>query len=267
MAARSKRFYRVRVAILSFVLFVVVLYAIRDFRRRGARNEWQRPVEVAIVLVHVEGTTAAEDAAVQAFRDRASALRDRLSVEARRHGAIAPPFQIKVHGPIDVTSPAPAPASDGLVDLARQAMNLRSWTSEADARAGVDADQFDTRIYVAIRRPVSAAVSFVEGLSEQNGHVGTVSVDLDPSMADFALFVVAHELFHTVGASDKYDAAGHARDPEGLAEPSLSPRYPQRFAEIMARSRPVAPGREEVPDSLDQLAVGDLTAKEIGWTR
>jgi hypothetical protein len=86
-------------------------------------------------------------------------------------------------------------------------------------------------------------------------------------MADFTLFVVAHELLHTLGATDKYEARGRARVPDGLAEPSRSPLYPQRFAEVIARSRPLAPDREVVPETLDALAVGDRTAAEIGWTK
>ena len=61
--------------------------------------------------------------------------------------------------------------------------------------------------------------------------------------------------------------AGLARVPDGLAEPSRTPLYPQRFAEVMARGRPVAAGEEELPKSLDELAVGDATAREIGWIR
>ena len=45
-------------------------------------------------------------------------------------------------------------------------------------------------------------------------------------MADFALFVAAHELFHTLGATDKYDASGAALVPSGLAEPDLNPLVP-----------------------------------------
>ena len=61
-------------------------------------------------------------------------------------------------------------------------------------------------------------------------------------MVDFALFVFAHELMHTLGATDKYDGAGAALIPSGLAEPDAVPRFPQRFVEVMARNRPVAAG-------------------------
>jgi hypothetical protein len=84
-------------------------------------------------------------------------------------------------------------------------------------------------------------------------------------MADFALFVAAHELMHTLGASDKYGAVGRARVPEGLADPSRVPLYPQSAAEVMTRNVALSPSRERPPESLDELAVGRATAREIGW--
>jgi len=54
--------------------------------------------------------------------------------------------------------------------------------------------------------------------------------------------VIAHELLHTFGATDKYDAGSDApRYPEGFAEPQREPRYPQRYAEIMAGRVPLGP--------------------------
>jgi hypothetical protein len=53
--------------------------------------------------------------------------------------------------------------------------------------------------------------------------------------------------------------------PDGLAEPDRSPRFPQRFAEIMARNRPISATEEAIPDKIDDLAVGSATAREIDW--
>ncbi|AKV02576.1 hypothetical protein AKJ09_09239 [Labilithrix luteola] len=118
----------------------------------------------------------------------------------------------------------------------------------------------------AVRRPASEERSFIEGRSEESGRIGVVTAELDTSMADLLLVVTAHELMHTLGASDRYDSTRRTLIPAGLAEPDRMPLYPQRFAEIMARNRVIAPGRETVPESIDQLVVGAQTAAEIGWT-
>ena len=124
----------------------------------------------------------------------------------------------------------------------------------------------DSRIYLVARPGHAHDPNFVEGLSEEGGRVGFVEVDLAATMVDYALFVFAHELFHTLGATDKYDADGVTMIPDGLAEPDLEPRFPQRYVEVMARRRPLAPGKERAPESLRELRVGPLTAREIGWT-
>jgi hypothetical protein len=104
-------------------------------------------------------------------------------------------------------------------------------------------------------------------MSEHGGRVGLALAELDADTVDTALFVAAHELFHTLGANDRYGPDGRALVPFGLAEPSLEPLYPQRYAEIMARNRPLSPTTEARPKSLDELRVGEATAREIGWAR
>jgi hypothetical protein len=225
-------FYRVRVAILLSVLLVVVLYAAKDVWRRRVRKEWRRPLGVALVIVR-EG--AVEAPAISALRHQARALETRLREQLRRYrpGGMTP-FEFTLYGPVDMAGPAPQSTSDDLVDLARHAWNLHRFVSDLDERAGVPASGFDACVYLV--------------------------------SAPLALFVATHELFHTLGATDKYDAAGRLLVPSGLAEPELSPRYPQHYAEIMARNRAVAPGVEEPPANLTELAVGSETAAEIGWT-
>jgi hypothetical protein len=267
-ARRKRRFFLIRVSVLLVVLFVVVLYAVRDYRSRSARNDWSHTVDVAVVLVHVDGTATVDASLIAALQARAAVLEDRLQAEARRHRRDSlRPFKIRVLGPVDVRDRAPSAASSGPVDLAKQAVNLERWLADVDPRASIEPDLWDTRIYVSVRPPASDTRSFVEGQSQEGGRIGVVDVELDASMVDLTLFVVAHELMHTLGASDRYDAAGRTLVPDGLAEPDRVPLYPQRFAEVMGRNRPVSPSSEVVPDSLDELAVGERTAKEIGWRR
>lgn len=77
--------------------------------------------------------------------------------------------------------------------------------------------------------------------------------------------VIAHELLHTLGATDKYDGAGQPLYPVGFADFTVEPRYPQRQAEIMAGRIPLAPGKAEIPKSLAETVIGYATAAEIGW--
>ena len=266
MAKRTKAFW-IRLSILLFILFVVVLWAIRDTWTRRERLAWDHTLDIAVVLVHVAGSEPVDPAAVDAMRARADALATTLAAEQRRYRTGAsPPFRFSVKGPVEVAASPPSPASDSFGDLARQAWDVSKWTDDVDANAGVIASHHDSRIYVVMKKPANDLRTAVEGHSEQGGRRGFVEVELDPTMVDLALIVVAHETFHTLGATDKYDALGRARVPDGLVEPQASPLYPQKRAEIMARNRPVSPNEERIPETLDELGVGPLTAKEIRWS-
>jgi len=259
----SKKWFVVRVTLLAAVLVIVALYAWRDHARRKERTEWKRTLDVALVIVR-EGSVSAE--AIAALQTRTRELETTLSRQfARYRSAPARPFSFVTFGPTDLAEPLPAPPGDGFVAAAKYAWQLRSFTSDVDDRAGVPTRGFDARIYLVVRPPSDRG--FVEGMSEHGGRVGVALAELDESTVDLSLFVAAHELFHTLGANDRYDANGRTLFPEGLAEPEKSPLFPQRYAELMARNRPLDAEREVPPTSLGELWVGAKTAEEVGWTR
>jgi hypothetical protein len=263
-ALRTRTFFRARMTVLLVVLAGVLLYAWKDISGRRARNDWERTLQVGLVIVRLGPV---DDASIGALRDRVRALEDVLAAESARYRGpgSARPIEVVVFGPVDVAEPPPAPAGDGLLDLARYAYAKSRYTARIDEAAGVVARALDSRIYLLARPGNARGTNFVEGVSEEGGRSGFVEVDLEKTMVDFALFVFAHELCHTLGATDKYDESGATMIPEGLAEPDANPRFPQRFVEVMARGRPLGPGRERAPDGLDELRVGPMTAREIGW--
>jgi hypothetical protein len=252
------------VAFLLTVLTGVAVYAAKEFRSRRERVEWNRTLDVAFILVAEDEI---DPAAVDQFRDRAHTLRQRLGDEMQRYKPGAPaPFAFTIFAPVSATSSPPHPDGDGFFALAEQAWSMWRWSSDVDERANVRAKAFDTRIYLVVRKPQSAMRTLVEGQSEQDGRIGTVEVELGPDAIDWALMVAAHELGHTLGATDKYDAQGNTMIPAGLAEPDRVPRIPQRFMELMARARPTLTG-EEPAVKIEELAIGPMTAREIGWSQ
>jgi hypothetical protein len=80
--------------------------------------------------------------------------------------------------------------------------------------------------------------------------------------------VIAHEVMHTLGATDKYDPSSNAPlFPIGYAEPDRVPLLPQPYAEIMAGRRALSRDDFEMPDSLREVIVGPMTAAEIRWSQ
>lgn len=250
---------------LLALLSGVLVYAYRDRAARAERLRFERTLNVAVVLVEA---ARVDPEALSELRERTSALEARLASEFHRYRPSGPhPFALVMFGPVPQIVPPPVRAEASVFDLARRAWELWRFTRDVDSRARVPSRGFDTRLYLVVRPPASASRAFVEGESEQGGRIGVARVELDRSMADLALFVGAHELFHTLGATDKYDNGGRTRIPEGLAEPDLVPQLPQRFADVMAENRPLDPTHEAPPASLAELAVGPTTAKEVGWQR
>ena len=79
--------------------------------------------------------------------------------------------------------------------------------------------------------------------------------------------VVAHEILHTLGASDKYDAGGEPIYPQGYAEPDLQPLHPQTHAELMGGRIALSQFESKMPNSLRWVVIGEMTAEETDWTR
>jgi len=268
-ATRSKRlFFRIRVAILLTILVGVILYAWGDARSRAARNDWSRTLDVGIILVNTGPSGSLDAELVEALRERARALGDRLDGQLHRYREGSPPFAFEVFALDAEGERAPAPPEDeGVVAALRYAWDLRRFTHSLDERSGTADRRFDSRIYLLASPVVNERRKTVEGLSQDGGRIGVVEVELDRTMLDFALFVVAHELFHTLGAPDQYGVDGHPKVPDGLADPDRLPRYPQDGAELMARHRATSEHQSVPPESLDELTVGATTARAIGWQR
>jgi hypothetical protein len=102
------------------------------------------------------------------------------------------------------------------------------------------------------------------GLKE--GLIGIARVFAAAHMTNENNVVIAHEILHTFGATDKYDrATGQPAVPDGLADPQQIPLYPQQMAEIMGGRIALSASRAETPPSLDLAVIGPRTAAEINW--
>ena len=104
------------------------------------------------------------------------------------------------------------------------------------------------------------------GLSK--GLIGVVYAFAAPVMDGANDVVIAHEMLHTLGATDKYDPADDSPQfPQGYGDPRQKPLYPQLYAELMAGRRMLSATRWEQPAGLDEVVVGPATALEIRWLR
>jgi hypothetical protein len=96
------------------------------------------------------------------------------------------------------------------------------------------------------------------------GKIGVIHVFSNPKQARQNAVIIAHELLHTFGATDKYNFATlQPLYPLGYAEPERQPLLPQDKAEIMGGRIPVSHEKSRIPDDLTQTLIGTATAYEI----
>jgi hypothetical protein len=255
-------FRAVRIATLLVVLGAVARWAAAIEVRREERRQWNRSLEVAVVVL-----SRSDIVGTEALRSGLDELAARLDAERRRWRGDGPaPFRLQVLGPTRWEGAFPvAPASPGLLDRARHWLELTRVTDEVHARLRLDPDAWDIRVYLLLEPGNPAgAETFVEGAG---AHLGDLAMVRGRPGSDISLLLAAvgHEILHCVGAVDKYDDWGHTIEPDGLAEPDLHPAHPQRYAEWMAGEVPLGPGRGRLPASLAELRIGPATAREIGW--
>ncbi len=95
--------------------------------------------------------------------------------------------------------------------------------------------------------------------------IGIINAFADKSHRGSNQVVIVHELMHTLGAGDKYDASNMPLHPQGYAEPGRQPLLPQRKAEIMGGRIPLSPQQAKMPQSLADVTIGAYSAAEINW--
>ncbi|HWG70915.1 MAG TPA: hypothetical protein VN692_15990 [Steroidobacteraceae bacterium] len=252
-------FKLLRVAILLLVLLVVALTAWQD---RYLSTRWRVPLYVSIYPI------AADDSAVT--RTYLAALDGEsfkpidafFAREAARYGVSAAlPIRTRLRAELHDRPPQRA-ARTGLLGTALWSLRLRYWAWRA---AGHVREPEDIRLFVLYHDP-ALTPTLPHSLGLTKGLIGVVYAFATPEMNGENDVVIAHELLHTVGATDKYESADDApRFPEGYGNPAQIPLYPQLAAELMAGRRMLSPGKWQQAASLDEVVIGPATAQEIRW--
>jgi hypothetical protein len=258
---RRGTFRRIRIGLLLGILVFTVAWGANRSWHRWARGNWERPLQVGLVLL-----SPGADVETESWRRGADALAARLDAEmARWRGPGGSAFQFSVVGPVAWSGPLPfSPPTASPLDRVGHAVDVWRTVRDIDRSAGGAVGGFDVRIFFLCAPLADGQLGFAEGSGALLGEVAFVRGSCEGDLS-LSLQAVGHELLHTVGATDRYDAGGHARGPDALADPDRVPLYPQIHAEWMVGEVPIAPGRGRLPESLEELRIGPLTAREIGW--
>ena len=164
---------------------------------------------------------------------------------------------------VSETPPAP-PTNGSLLDTIIWSLKFRVFAWNNSPKVLVKPD---IRLYLLYHNPVTNPV-LSHSTALNKGRIGRVNLFGDKNYAKQNLVILAHELLHTLTATDKYDLETTLPAyPDGFAEPNKQPRYPQDFAELMGGRVPVSETKADIPKSLKQTLIGEKTAREIGWLK
>ena len=254
-------FRKFRILLLLFILATVGLGAWRANSRLVA---WEHTVHVAVYPVAADDSPATARFVEHLEADSFEGIAQWLQAQTDHYGrAVLQPIAIRIAAPVKEMPPLPPPRA-GAFDAVLWSLNLRWWASRHDEIAG---PKPNIRLFVLFHDPERTAVlPHSTGLSK--GQVGVIHVFASPQQRRQNSVVIAHELLHTFGATDKYDLATlQPIYPQGYAEPEQQPRLPQFKAEIMGGRTPISEQTSEIPASLEQTLIGPATAREIGLLR
>lgn len=250
-----------RIAVLLFVLATVAQAA--WLAKRDA-TDWDGPITVVLYPINADGSPVAERYLSSLDVARYAPIAEFMADQAEVWGVrVREPVELRL-APRVASRPPEIPAPGNPLAVAAWSLQLRWWAWRNDTYTGVRRNVRLFLLYHDDERTPRLAHS--TGL--EKGLIGVVNVFANPRMSAQNNVIIAHEMLHTLGATDKYDlATNQPLHPQGYAEPDRVPLLPQRFAEIMAGRIPVAPGRAEQAESLGSTLIGPLTAREIGWVR
>jgi hypothetical protein len=251
-------FKTIRISILLLVLFFV---AVSTWLTQARSTDWEDSLWVRLYPINADGSTAAaryiETLEVSDFNE----IETFLEREAERwRPGVERPVRVEL-GDVVQEQPPALPQSPNMASVMWWSLRMRWWARRITADE--DAIAPDIRIFVRYHRP-DHAVTLENSVGLQKGMVGIVNGFASRRFRGRNNVVIAHELLHTLGATDKYSPTnGHPVGPDGLAEPEREPLYPQRFAEIMGGRIALAEHDSVIPDNLGYAVIGRLTASEI----
>jgi hypothetical protein len=256
-------FRRIRIL---FLLLILVFLGLGTLLERFYITRWNRPVLLALYPINADGSSASAAYVAKLKSTDFATLETFLREEAQEYNvAVANPVTVTL-APVLLAHPPKPPNYDAnVLQIVFWSLRLRwwAWWTPPDPPGPTPR----IRLFLMYHDPAAHPVlDHSTGLSK--GKLGIVNLFAATNAAGQNAVVIAHELLHTLGATDKYDLAStQPAYPTGYAEPDAAPRFPQRLAEIMGGRIPLSVSESRIPDSLAEVIVGATTAAEIGWVK
>lgn len=255
-------FKYIRVFILLFILFIVAVDAWLD---RARSTDWNNALTVLIVPINPEGSEVVEQYIAGIDAEEFKPLKKFFDREAGKFLSMTnSTFEFRLGETLNEEAPE-LKRNGQWFDAVIWSLKTRYWVYTMRKRYKhlfpdimlfvnyYDPDKHNrVRHSVGLEKGLYGIVyGFGSNINKKQNHV-----------------VIAHELLHTLGASDKYELnSNQPLFPIGYADRDKQPLYPQSKAELMAGRVPVDVSTSFMPDSLNDVVIGPETALEINWRK
>ena len=254
-------FRKFRILVLLLILLVVAHGA---WRAKVRITSWKNTVYVALFPIAADTTPeTAQFIGALKVGDFAP-IETWLQQEARRYGSsLESPVRILLAPEVRKQPPA-QPIRNSMPSVILWSLKLRWWAFWNDKTGDNFIRNPQVRLFVLFHA-AAPGKTLPHSTGLEKGGIGIVHVFAHAEQRGQNAVVIAHELLHTFGASDKYNPVTLQPEyPDGYANPDQRPPLPQTEAEIMAGRIPLRSDTAEIPLNLTQTRIGNATAVEIG---
>ena len=249
---------------ITLLLLILLFVAVNAWLTKARSTDWNNSLWVKVYPINADGSDAtAQYIAGLGSRDFAE-IEAFAAREAARWGCgLEQPVRMEIGA--TVTGQPPLLERDPhMLAVAWWSLEMRWWAGRVTD--GQDRIEPDVSIFVRYHDAVGTP-RLDDSVGVQKGMFGIVNAYTGRRYGGTNNVIIAHELLHTLGATDKYElGTGQPLVPDGLADAARLPIYPQASAEIMAGRIALAADDAVIPQSLQYAVIGATTAAEIGMT-
>ena len=250
-----------------FILLIILGTVIQQVFLDKADLDWKKNFYVAVYPINADANDLQVSIEVNTYikslsREDFEPVAAYFAEEAARYSVgMRRPVEVLLGDVVDEIPAAP-PKNNSLLDTVIWSLKFRLFAWQNSPKVSVKPD---IKLYLLYHNPDTHPV-LSHSTALNKGRIGRINLFGDAKYAKQNLVILAHELLHTLSATDKYDLSTTLPTlPDGYAEPDKHPLYPQNFAEIMGGRIPLNDSRADIPKSLEQTIIGHKTAQEIGW--
>jgi hypothetical protein len=253
-------FRKLRIAIL---LYILAFAAVGNYLAAARSTDWNNTLWIDVYPINADGSERTQGYIDGLGDADFASIETYFAREARRYGvSLENPFRLQLAGQVE--DPVPTlPNAAGFLDAAIWSLKMR-WYGVKVKRAS-DRPSPDIQLFALYYDDTDVQV-LDRSTALERGLIAVAKVFAGRASAGSNRVVMAHELLHTLGSTDKYALDTNLPlYPHGFADPAAEPRYPQTKAELMAGRIPLDARTATIPRDLEQTLIGPITATEIGW--